>query len=112
MGLGWMEKIHPDVAAAAVGRALARAAVDPRAFAIEYRLRRHDGEYRWCVDTASLRFSSSGQFLGFIGSLLDIAERKRIENATAAERAALRRATRACAAPSCWSTTRSSASTT
>lgn len=88
MGSGWMEKIHPDDAAA-VGRTLARAAADRRAFTIEYRLRRHDGEYRWCVDTASPRFSSSGQFLGFIGSLLDIAERKRIENATAAERAAL-----------------------
>lgn len=88
MGSGWMEKIHPDDAAA-VGRTLARAAADRRAFTIEYRLRRHDGEYRWCVDTASPRFSSSGQFLGFVGSLLDIAERKRIENATAAERAAL-----------------------
>ncbi|UKE67469.1 PAS domain-containing protein [Xanthomonas translucens pv. phlei] len=88
LGSGWMEKIHPDDAAA-VGRTVARAAADRRAFTIEYRLRRHDGEHRWCVDTASPRFSSSGQFLGFIGSVLDIAERKRIENATAAERAAL-----------------------
>ncbi|MDL5364792.1 PAS domain-containing protein [Xanthomonas sp. NCPPB 2654] len=88
MGSGWMEKIHADDVAA-VGHALTRAAADRRAFTIEYRLRRHDGEYRWCVDTATPRFSAAGQFLGFIGSLLDIAERKRIENATAAERAAL-----------------------
>ncbi|PPT91149.1 histidine kinase [Xanthomonas theicola] len=88
LGSGWMEKIHADDVAA-VGGVLARSAADRRAFTIEYRLRRHDGEYRWCVDTASPRFSASGQFLGFIGSLLDIAERKRIENATAAERAAL-----------------------
>jgi PAS domain S-box len=88
LGAGWMEKIHIDDVAA-VGRTMARAAADRRAFSIEYRLRRHDGEYRWCVDTATPRFSASGQFLGFIGSLLDIAERKRIENATAAERAAL-----------------------
>ena len=88
LGSGWMEKIHADDVAA-VGHAMTRAAVDRRAFSIEYRLRRHDGEYRWCVDTATPRFSASGQFLGFIGSLLDIAERKRIENATAAERAAL-----------------------
>ncbi|MRG99185.1 PAS domain-containing protein [Xanthomonas sontii] len=88
LGSGWQEMIHADDLAT-VGRTLARACADRRAYTVEYRLRRHDGEYRWCVDTATPRFSSSGQFLGFIGSLLDIAERKRIENATTAERAAL-----------------------
>ncbi len=88
LGTGWLEKIHVDDVAA-TGRMLARASNDRRAYTIEYRLRRHDGEYRWCVDTATPRFSSSGQFLGFIGSLMDIAERKRIEHATAAERSAL-----------------------
>ncbi len=88
MGTGWLEKVHVDDVAA-TGRMLARASNDRRAYTVEYRLRRHDGEYRWCVDTASPRFSSSGQFLGFIGSLMDIAERKRIEHATAAERSVL-----------------------
>ncbi|MBN6151551.1 PAS domain-containing protein [Xanthomonas sp. AmX2] len=88
LGNGWLEKIHADDAAA-VGRTLARAFGERRPFAMEYRIRRHDGEYRWCVDTAAPRLSASGQFLGFIGSVLDISERKRIENATASERAAL-----------------------
>ncbi|WP_288378076.1 PAS domain S-box protein, partial [uncultured Massilia sp.] len=55
-GHGWLEAIHPDDRArtmAAFQRAVAEAGV----YETEYRLRRHDGEYRWCVDTATPRFS-------------------------------------------------------
>jgi PAS domain S-box-containing protein len=45
-------------------------------FEMEYRLRRHDGEYRWMLDHGIPRFSSGGDFLGYIGSLIDITERK------------------------------------
>jgi PAS domain S-box-containing protein len=45
-------------------------------FEMEYRLRRHDGEYRWMLDHGIPRFSSGGEFLGYIGSLIDITERK------------------------------------
>ena len=50
-----------------------------RPFEMEYRLRRHDGEYRWIVDCGTPRLSSDGQFLGYIGSCMDITERKESE---------------------------------
>jgi two-component system, LuxR family, sensor kinase FixL len=45
-------------------------------FTIEYRLRRSDGEYRWVLDSATARFAPNGTFLGYIGSCIDITERK------------------------------------
>jgi two-component system, cell cycle sensor histidine kinase and response regulator CckA len=48
-------------------------------FAMEYRLRRHDGEYRWILDNGSPRYNSKGLFIGYIGHCLDITERKQAE---------------------------------
>ena len=46
---------------------------------MEYRLRRYDGEYCWVLDTGVPRFDPNGTFLGYIGSCIDITERKRAE---------------------------------
>jgi PAS domain S-box-containing protein len=56
-------------------------------FKMEYRLRRHDGEFRWILDHGVPRFSHRGKFLGYIGSCIDITEGKQAE----AEREALAR---------------------
>jgi len=48
-------------------------------FRIEYRLRRRDGDYGWALSAASPRFSDDGEFLGYIGSVIDIADRKEAE---------------------------------
>src|SRR5205085_4983885 len=48
-------------------------------FTMEYRLRRNDGEHRWVLDIGTPRFSDDGAFLGYIGSCIDIAERKQAE---------------------------------
>jgi PAS domain S-box-containing protein len=48
-------------------------------FTMEYRLRRSDGEYRWLLDSGTPRFASDGAFLGYIGSCIDITERKAAE---------------------------------
>ena len=45
-------------------------------FRMIYRLRRHDGAYRWILDTAVPRFSSDGSFAGYIGSGIDVTEQK------------------------------------
>jgi PAS domain S-box-containing protein len=49
-------------------------------FTMEFRLRRHDGEYRWVLDTGIPRFGKESEFLGFIGSCVDITDRKEIES--------------------------------
>lgn len=48
-------------------------------YRFEYRLLRHDGEYRWIEEHGSPRYSSTGEFLGFIGQCQDINERKQAE---------------------------------
>src|SRR4051812_31157558 len=59
-------------------------AVDHRqSYEMEYRARRHDGEYRWILDTGVPRFNPDGSFAGFIGSCLDITDRKLAEDALA-----------------------------
>jgi PAS domain S-box-containing protein len=57
-----------------------------RAFTMEYRLWRHDGEFRWVLDTGVPRFASDGTFLGYIGSCIDITERKQSELEIAQQR--------------------------
>jgi CheY-like chemotaxis protein/two-component sensor histidine kinase len=46
---------------------------------MEYRLRRHDGKHRWVLDNGVPRFTPDGIFSGYIGSCIDITDRKLIE---------------------------------
>jgi formate hydrogenlyase transcriptional activator len=46
---------------------------------MEYRLRRHDGDYRWILDFGVPIFESNGAFRGYIGSCVDITDRKQSE---------------------------------
>jgi two-component system, LuxR family, sensor kinase FixL len=48
-------------------------------FTMEYRMRRSDGEYRWVLDIGTPRFASNGTFLGYIGSCIDLTERKQAQ---------------------------------
>ena len=48
---------------------------------MEHRLRRHDGEYRWVVTVGVPRYSVDGSFAGYIGTAVDITERKLAEEA-------------------------------
>ncbi len=49
-------------------------------FSLEYRLRRHDGEYRWIMDTGVPLFDDEGRFGGYIGTCMDLTERKDMED--------------------------------
>ena len=79
LGDGWSRSIHPEDLARWLDTCL-RAFDAREAFEVEYRLRRRDGEYRWMLDRAQPRYSKDGVFLGFVGSVLDIDERKRAEH--------------------------------
>jgi two-component system CheB/CheR fusion protein len=77
VGDGWLEFVHPDDRRRC--QETCRSASSSRAcFRMEYRLRRADGEYRWLLDKGMPRFAS-GSFAGYIGSCVDITERKRAE---------------------------------
>ncbi|MFP2931514.1 PAS domain S-box protein, partial [Pyxidicoccus sp. 3LG] len=78
LGLGWLEAVHPDDAKRS-GDVFLEANARKAPFRLEYRLRRKDGEYRWAIDAAGPRFGPDGAFLGYIGSVIDITERKRVE---------------------------------
>ena len=77
-GEGWVEAVHAEDLAHCL--AVYENAFDKREpFTMEYRLRRKDGEYRWVLDTGTPRFDIDGAFLGYIGSCIDIADRKQAE---------------------------------
>jgi two-component system, LuxR family, sensor kinase FixL len=78
LGIGWTEGVHLEDFDRCLDFYVA--SFDARQpFTMEYRLRRHDGEYRWVLDTGRPRFADDGAFLGYVGSCLDITERKRAE---------------------------------
>ncbi len=80
LGDGWTESVHPDDLRECLN--IFSQAVDRRApFTMQYRLRRHDGEYRWVLDTGLPRFNANHSLAGYIGSCVDIADRKLVEEA-------------------------------
>ena len=81
-GDGWLTGVHPDD----LNRCLETysAKFDARLdFTMAYRLRRHDGEYRWIFDSGSPRFDLAGRFLGYIGSCIDITDQELSKQALA-----------------------------
>jgi PAS domain S-box-containing protein len=78
VGTGWTENVHSDDVERCVNTYVD--AFDARQdFSMEYRLRRHDGEYRWILDNGIPTYGPNGEFTGYIGSCLDITERRQIE---------------------------------
>jgi PAS domain S-box-containing protein len=72
-GDGWLLGVHPDDR----GQVMERfsLAFDRRQeFKIEYRLRRHDGEFRWILDHGAPRLLSDGTFAGYVGSCVDVTD--------------------------------------
>jgi two-component system, LuxR family, sensor kinase FixL len=78
LGDGWAEGVHPEDLPRCLKTYLE--AFDARqSFTMEYRLRRHDGEYRWISDHGVPRYDSAGDFLGYIGSCVDLTDRRQSE---------------------------------
>jgi PAS domain S-box-containing protein len=76
IGDGWTEGVH----AADLQDCLetyTRAFAHSEPFMMEYRLRRHDGEYRWVLDNSAPLFDPDGSFAGYIGACFDVTEFRR-----------------------------------
>jgi PAS domain S-box-containing protein len=80
VGSGWAGCVHPDDSGGYAARYQAAFAARVE-FTAEYRLRRFDDEYCWYLEKAVPRSDEAGNFLGFIGSCVDITERKQVEAA-------------------------------
>jgi len=78
LGNGWAECVHPEDRQACA-EAYTQAFDRCQSFTSEYRLRRHDGEYRWILATVVPRFESADSFAGYISSAVDVTDRKRAE---------------------------------
>ncbi|KAL6047665.1 PAS domain S-box protein [Balamuthia mandrillaris] len=78
VGRGWTEGVHPDDYPYCMDVLLSHFNAR-KPFQMEYRLRHHSGEYRWIYDIGTPRFGHKGEFQGFIGSCVDITERKHAE---------------------------------
>ncbi|WP_342109258.1 PAS domain S-box protein [Methylobacterium sp. SI9] len=77
LGLGWREGLHPEDFDRHA-RIVAEAFEARKPFVVEFRLRRHDGVYRWLLDTAR-PLMENGRFQGYLGSCFDITDRKHAE---------------------------------
>ena len=83
LGTGWKDQIHPEdvdqcweIFASAFDRR------DP--FQMDFRLRRHDGDYRSMVSTGAPKYHADGSFAGYTGFAIDVTERRQAAEALAA----------------------------
>jgi PAS domain S-box-containing protein len=81
VGVGWAEGVHPEDFERCLNTYM-DAFTKRQPFEMEYRLRRHDGAYRWILDRGTPRFTPTGEFVGFIGSCVDITDRREAEDRT------------------------------
>jgi len=80
LGNGWAKSVHPDD--------LQRTFEEyHKSFAargpleLEFRIRRHDDEYRWILSHGAPRYGANGEFMGYVGSAIDLTERREQEAA-------------------------------
>lgn len=80
MGDGWTDGVHADDFQPCVDYYLDHFhRQEP--FEMEYRLRRNDGAYRWIFDRGVPYTNERGEFAGFIGSCVDVEDRRRAQDA-------------------------------
>jgi PAS domain S-box-containing protein len=80
LGHRWIEALHPDEVERC--RDVYVNAFEQRErFQVDHRLRHHDGEYRWVETVGVPRYGADGSFVGYIGTAIDVTERKLAEEA-------------------------------
>ena len=78
LGNGWAEGVYPADKQRCLD--IYTSSFDARKpFSMDYRLRRFDGEYRWILDNGIPFYAPDGTFTGYIGSCIDITERRSLE---------------------------------
>ncbi len=80
LGNGWTKSVHPDDLARCLDTYLNHFN-QRQPFHMEYRIKHHSGEYRWIHDNGVPRFDDNGEFLGYIGSCLDITDAHEVQEA-------------------------------
>ncbi|MDD2701787.1 MAG: CHASE domain-containing protein [Sideroxydans sp.] len=78
IGDGWIEGVHPNDRESCM-QSFIMAFDARREFTLEYRLQHRSGKYRWIVDHGVPRYDDNGRFMGYIGSGVDINDRKESE---------------------------------
>jgi len=72
---GWIENVHKDDIDKLLN--VYNSSIDEKKpFHVEYRLRRHDGEYLWVMSTGKATYSLNGEFAGYIGTVTNIHSQK------------------------------------
>jgi PAS domain S-box-containing protein len=74
-GNGWAEGIHPDDRDLCLETYL-KAFSARQPFRVQYRMRRANGEFAWLEDSGLPRLED-GAFAGFVGTAVDISDRRR-----------------------------------
>lgn len=78
-GNGWSEGVHPDDYDRCLDTYIT--AFDAQeSFVMDYRLRRHDGVFRWIRDSGMPYYADNGDFLGYFGTGIDIHDRVELES--------------------------------
>jgi len=72
---GWQGNVHPDDVELVTQALLYSIEIRTR-YRLEHRIKAVSGEYRWVLSTGNLAISDSGETYGFVGSSVDITERK------------------------------------
>ena len=75
LGFGWLDAVHPNDRDE-TERIILEAATKHEEFSLDFQLRRADGEFRWALSSGRPRFDADRAFAGYIGSVIDVHERK------------------------------------
>ena len=76
---GWLDAVHP-LERERAQQTFAAANAGRQPFELEHRVRRADGSYRWVMDAGRPRIGADGRFDGYVGSVIDIHDRKVAED--------------------------------
>jgi two-component system sensor kinase FixL len=78
LGEGWINDVHPEDRRHCID-VFERAFNAREKFSLEYRLRKHDGQYHYVLDAGAPEFSDDGRLLGYVSTAIDVTGQKLIQ---------------------------------